>query len=615
MRNKNFSKILIYTFSILFFSFFILFLMVEYSTVDDKLVFELMIDQPFMIFINILPIVFATLFLLGLTGSLGLSFLLNFIIFSLVFLTNRTKILYRVETFKLADLFLGPEAVFMSFKGSYGSDSYGKNIFVICLVAFLFLFFVTRKIKIRDKRFRFAMVALSLLVPTAIFPKIYDSEKIYYNLKVVGNQYNIIDHYSSKGTIYNILYSAYGSKLEKPKGYKKSFYKNLEDKDTSKAVARIKKEKRPHVVWLMGEAFSEISQRDQFVFKEENDPNINYKRIRDESKLWGFLAVNSFGGGTAETEFDVLTGAQSQYFSPKTAASFHNINSPTDSLVSLFKKIGYHTRAFHPGYKWFYGRNHVYRNLGFDEIYFLEDLEKPKFKGDYVSQEQFMDLYLDRLLEDIKNSDQPVFDYAVDIQNHGPYFYDKYKEVLPFETTIELPEKSREVLSSYFIGVKDIDTQLGRLYDRIQELDEPVILVFYGDHGPGLGEGLTINEQLEMTFNFEDFEQEKLYYTTPLVITGNKAGKEYLKTKQVELLSDQTISASFLGSLVLDMLGYTEVDNFFSYNSNIRRQARMFLPNYIYVGEKAYEKNNLPEDIEKKYNEYLGYQYYRIKDK
>lgn len=592
------------------FSFTIFSLMILYSTGNYRDIIFNITENPIILLLNVFPIFFTTFLVYGVTGRLNLSLLVNYLFYTIIFLINKTKIIYRADTFKLTDLNLGVEAMVMNTKGSYGAD---RNGIFILFIGLSILILIVRLINIDNLTMsnRLILSLASLALGGIIFPKFYDNEPLYGRIPTIGNIYNDIDSYNSKGTVYSVIHYAFANKIKAPESYDKDKYKEIESRNTNIVAEEIRNSKRPHILWMMGEAFTEIPQEKIFIFDEESDPNKNYKRLKEEAVYHGNLVTHSFAGGTGDTEFDVLTGAMSMNYSPSDSYAFNTIRKRTKSLASIFDSIGYKTRAFHPGFKWFYRRNTVFTRLGFEEKKFLEDIENPINKGGYVAQDQYAEILLEEFKEGIKSEDA-LFQYSVDIQNHGPYFYDKYKESYPFETTREISDTSKEILGSYFIGVKDIDDSIGKIYDELQKLEEPVIMVFYGDHLPGLGEGMDLFEEIGMSLGNDSFEKEMKTYSTPYIITGNESGRQYLKRENLELEKGQSISVNYLGSVVLDLLNYTGTDNFFTYLSQLRKEFKIISRSYIYKDEKAYRMRELPRDIKEKYEEYLGYQHYRI---
>ena len=127
---------------------------------------------------------------------------------------------------------------------------------------------------------------------------------------------------------------------------------------------------------VMDEAFSDITDSDAFAFTAENDPLPNLHALReDPHAVAGHIVVPGFAGGTANTEFDVLTGMQTNALAAGTTSSFRVVNRNLDSLFRVFGGDGYHTSFFHPGDDWFYNRENVYRWFGAEETVFADQME------------------------------------------------------------------------------------------------------------------------------------------------------------------------------------------------------------------------------------------------
>lgn len=596
---------------ILVFSFLMLGMMFLYSTGSGPNVVANLIDKPVLILLNLLPILVTTLIIYTILGRLKLSLVINFVIYTLIFIVNRVKILYRSDTFRISDLRLGVEGLNMSSQG-YGLDK--VSIFLLIVSFSLLIFLLTiKKVPVFKIYYRLPLLAFVLLVTFLFLPGIFKNDKIYSSIPIHGSFYNTVDNYNSRGTLYSVINNALRTKINPPDNYNKDYFGEIDKKNRDKELEKITRNERPHIIWLMGEAYSELAQEPVFEFTEEDHPNKNLMEIKKDAPFWGSIITHSFGGGTGDTEFDALTGAMSKNYSPYLSSAFNTIIKDTRSLPSLFNDIGYETYAFHPGFEWFYRRSTVYKRLGFSKTKFVESIKNPVNKGDYFSQEVFTDIFLDDFRRSIQG-DKPVFHYGVDIQNHGPYFYDKYGYIYDFSTNVPIKDKSKEILSSYFIGLKDIDKSLGRIYEEINKIDEPIIFVFYGDHLPGLGEGTDIYKELGININGPTFEDEMKTYRTPFFITGNKKGKEYLKTENIEIKNKQSISVNYVGSLVLDLLGYTDGDKFFAYTSDLRKDYRIISNNFIYQDEKAIPLSKISNKDKKRLDEYEGYQYYRIRE-
>ena len=579
---------------------------------SDAPFMEKITRSPLVLLLNFIPIFLTGILFQGIFGRRRFALILNSLFYLIFFTVHRTKVIYRNAPFRISDLALSFEALKMS-QNSYKPDSTSIIIFIVSLFILIFLsrFFKSEKLRLRDRLMGILSIIISSLL---LFNFVYSKDKIYNSLPLNGNVFNLIDHFNSKGFNYTFLFNLKKSFVRPPEGYDKKEMEKRDRVDHGEDISVIKYNPRPNIIWIMGEAFTDLSQDEHFSFAPGNDPNENFKKLQKNSVMHGRIVTPSFGGGTGDTEFDVLTGALTIDCAPDESFAFNAIKRDVSSLPSLFNTIGYKTRAFHPGFAWFYGRQDVYPKLGFKDNFFLENIDQPEMKGGYVSERQFSEIFRSRFLQALENSDEPIFSYGLDIQNHGPYFYDKYGKNLPYQCTVSLSEEAANNFGSYFLGIKDMDIMLGEVYDMIMSLDEPTIMVFYGDHLPGLGSDPSAFDEIGIKLSHDDLEKEIEFYSTPYVIVANESGRAFLNRENVEIQDGNAVSANYLASMVLDMLNYNKVDNFFIYNSEMRKKLPIISRNFIFDGVNTYPRNEVKGEAKEAYEDYKKYEYYRINE-
>ncbi len=579
---------------------------------SDAPFMEKITRSPLVLLLNFIPIFLTGILFQGIFGRRRFALIINSLFYLIFFTVHRTKVIYRNAPFRVSDLALSFEALKMS-QNSYKPDSTSIIIFIVSLFILIFLsrFFKSEKLRVRDR----LMGILSIIISSVLlFNFVYSKDKIYNSLPLNGNVFNLIDHFNSKGFNYTFLFNLKKSFVRPPEGYDKKEMEKRDRVDHGEDISVIKYNPRPNIIWIMGEAFTDLSQDEHFSFAPGNDPNENFKKLQKNSVMHGRIVTPSFGGGTGDTEFDALTGALTIDCAPDESFAFNAIKRDVSSLPSLFNTIGYKTMAFHPGFAWFYGRQDVYPKLGFKDNFFLENIDQPEMKGGYVSERQFSEIFRNRFLQALENSDEPIFSYGLDIQNHGPYFYDKYGKNLPYQCTVSLSEEAANNFGSYFLGIKDMDIMLGEVYDMIMSLDEPTIMVFYGDHLPGLGSDPSAFDEIGIKLSHDDLEKEIEFYSTPYVIVANESGRAFLNRENVEIQDGNAVSANYLASMVLDMLNYNKVDNFFIYNSEMRKKLPIISRNFIFDGVNTYPRNEVKGEAKEAYEDYKKYEYYRINE-
>lgn len=579
---------------------------------SDAPFMEKITRSPLVLLLNFIPIFLTGILFQGIFGRRRFALIFNSLFYLIFFTVHRTKVIYRNAPFRVSDLALSFEALKMS-QNSFKPDFTSIVIFLVTLVILIIIsrFFKSEKLRVRDR----LMGILSIIISSVLlFNFVYSKDKIYNSLPLNGNVFNLIDHFNSKGFNYTFLFNLKKSFVRPPEGYDKKEMENRDRVDHGEDISVIKYNPRPNIIWIMGEAFTDLSQDEYFSFAPGNDPNENFKKLQKNSIMHGRIVTPSFGGGTGDTEFDVLTGALTIDCAPDESFAFNAIKRDVSSLPSLFNTIGYKTMAFHPGFAWFYGRQDVYPKLGFQDNFFLENIDQPEMKGGYVSERQFSEIFRSRFLQALENSDEPIFSYGLDIQNHGPYFYDKYGKNLPYQCTVSLSEEAANNFGSYFLGIKDMDIMLGEVYDMIMSLDEPTIMVFYGDHLPGLGNDPSAFDEIGIKLSHDDLEKEIEFYSTPYVILANESGRAFLNRENVEIQDGNAVSANYLASMVLDMLNYNKVDNFFIYNSEMRKKLPIISRNFIFDGVNTYPRNEVKGEAKEAYEDYKKYEYYRINE-
>lgn len=223
------------------------------------------------------------------------------------------------------------------------------------------------------------------------------------------------------------------------------------------------------------------------------DPVPNWNKLK-ESGSSGFLTVPVVGAGTSNTEMEILTGMKVQFFGPG-EYPFETILKKTtvESTAYILKDLGLATHALHNHRGVFYGRNEIYANLGFDDFtsleYMLDVTKTPKnWARDQVLTDEIMTALTSTAGRD--------YVYTVSVQGHGKYpeeviYEDPAIQITATEgavTTEGAITQGRVNQFEYYIQqIHEMDQFIGDLTDALEEYDEPVVAVFYGDHLPNLG--------------------------------------------------------------------------------------------------------------------------------
>lgn len=451
--------------------------------------------------------------------------------------------------------------------------------------------------------------AAGMAVLTGLILTVYASKDLYDSFKV-SNAYYIPSVFNELGFPYCFCHQFTTYPVDRPAGYSKGeaiSWETGEQPGLGEAVS---------VVMVMNEGFSDITDAPVFTYGAENDPLPNLHALReDPHALSGHVVVPGIAGGTANTEFDVLTGMQTNGITAASTSALRVVNRNLDSLFRVFAADGYQTSFFHPGNNWFYNRENVYRWFGAEETRFAETMEGITYKGRWATDD-YMAGQIEEAFDQAAAEGESLFHYTTTIQNHMSYTADKYGpdyEFPPLETSADLPEDVETLLKVYIEGARDADAMLGRLWRYFQEREEPVILVFFGDHLPYLGDNMLAYAQLGLDPAAPEAERKDPFspYETPYVIWANNAAAAVLDWSRAAAALElpETVSASFLGAAVLELTGRKDESPWFSFVNDLRRELPV-VQRTVYAlpgGEIVYELDEAQSALIQKWRRWSYY--------
>ena len=492
-------------------------------------------------------------------------------------LINRVKITMRSEPFVPRDIVLVKEAA--DAMGNYDLSLPWAQAGVLLL---LILLFVAAGILLPPKKpekkrglVRAAACLLCLLLLVGLVAFVYSSDAVYESFET-EKPYDSCAVADELGFPYYFCYHFSTMSVAKPEGFDRAEAESWEqDYEAPEDAAEL------NVVFAMNEAFSDILNEDVFVFPEGEHPMSVYNELAaGENAYAGHIVIPYFGGGTADTEFDVATGMQTNLLNPNSPSltAFRCVERPMESLYRVFGSEGYTTSFMHPGDGWFYGRDEVYELLGAQEIYFADDMEGLEYKGEWVTDASFAKL-IEQRFEDSVSSGVPDFTYAVTIQNHMSYTEDKYGDYAcpKAETTVELSPEVQTAVDVYAEGIRDANAMLKELTEFYSAQSEPVLLIFFGDHLPYLCDNRAGYRELGLAAaDVSGTEDPFAAYTAPYLIWCNEAGAELLDfdraIESLELPESGRMSACYLGAAVLELTGRGEASSWFGFLNEARRE-------------------------------------------
>lgn len=528
--------------------------------------------QPTLIVLNAMPVGLLLLIFTCLFRNVFFGAALTNLIVCGFSVANRVKIEVRDEPVFPRDLALLKEvgAIVSDYDISYPWGAIGIVVIASLLLVVLGVFIRCKPFPLARLRGWFGsllgIIASGAVLVSLIFT-VYASNDLYNSFKV-SNAYYVPAVFNELGFPYCFCHQFTTYPVDKPDGFSKGQAELWEQE-----AAPQKGEKQPvNVIMVMNEAFSDITDHEAFAFDETNEPLPNLQAMRqDPHAVTGHIVVPNFAAGTANTEFDVMTGIQTNALSATTTSAMRVVNRNLDSLFRVYGENGYHTSYFHPGDNWFYNRENVLAWMGAEETRFTNGMENMETKGRWVT-DQYLVGQIQNEFEETVAGGNTLFHYMTTIQNHMSYTPDKYGEGYSYPDVplnISVSGHVETLLKVYIEGARDADAMLGQLKEYFSAQEKPVVLVFFGDHLPYLGDNQVGYEELGMAA--EPYWADLASYETPFVIWANDTAFEMLDWSAAAELPE-TISASFLGAAVLELTGHSSDSSWFSFLNDLRRE-------------------------------------------
>jgi phosphoglycerol transferase MdoB-like AlkP superfamily enzyme len=269
----------------------------------------------------------------------------------------------------------------------------------------------------------------------------------------------------------------------------------------------------------------------------------------------GHLISPAFGGGTANAEFELLTGMSASFVPDGAFPYQHYLLKPVEALPSLFRGAGYHTAAIHPFHAWYWSRDVVYPLLGFDEFQSLADFPAAKLEGPWVSDEEVVD----RILQELSDESRPQFVMAITMSTHGPYSL-PLSGAEEVQVLGELSPDNKLLLTNYAHKIRQTDRALERLVRKLEARPRKTLLVVFGDHLPMLGPNYSLYRETGFLKEpWTDAQRERMS-EVPVVLWSNFA----MPRQQVHL------SMGMLAPRILEAAGM-KPHGFFSFLTELSR--------------------------------------------
>lgn len=387
-----------------------------------------------------------------------------------------------------------------------------RNVVAVCLV------------------FLFTFLSSSLAISTGVV------ETFFGNLAYAYRDY---------GVVYCFTNTWLNTGIHKPAKYSKESILSIFDKnelgDDNAMLLKQKDvdEQYPNILFLQLESFIDPMTIKSIELSE--DPCPNFRKLMSEYSS-GQLLVPACGAGTANVEFEVLTGLSVKFFGPGEYPYKAILKEETgESLAYDLDSLGYKSHAIHNHRAVFYNRNTVFSNIGFDTFTSVEYMKNVAKTPKNWAKDKALTECIEDALDSSEGRDMI---YTISVQGHGKY---PSEQVIldPKIQVLSAPSEELKWKYEYYVNqIYEMDQFIGDLIDKLSKRDEPIMLAMYGDHIPAI----------DMTE--DDLESGNLYATQYLIWNNFGLPKD-----------DENLHTYQLASHMMDMVDL-QVGTIFTYQQN-----------------------------------------------
>ncbi len=365
--------------------------------------------------------------------------------------------------------------------------------------------------------------------------------------KLVVNLWSVNDTYNTCGFLLSSAVSVQYMTSEEPEGYSNARLEKIYQESVERLeerADRISEEaiQPVNLICIMNESLAEMKVNGSY---ETNIPYFSFLDQLKENTVYGSLCVPVYGSLTSNTEYEFLTGDSMALLPVHSIAYQFFVLPESMSMVSTLKEQGYRTVAMHPypGENW--NRINCYENFGFDEFLdeeYYADSEQLRL---YVSDKADYDKIIG-LVEEKEHPDDKLFVFNVTMQNHGGYesIYENFQQEVWLTGDLE----GKYPKADQFLSLmKKSDDAFRYLIEYFEGIEEPTMIVMFGDHQPGVESEFF--EDVSGVKNSEmPHEEQLMWYETPFLIWTNY---------EQESEDMGRLSSVFLASHVLDRANVT----------------------------------------------------------
>ena len=373
-------------------------------------------------------------------------------------------------------------------------------ITVLIVIAYLVTAFLLNP-QLDRKKFRIpvrilpGIACLGAVVLLVITPSV--AQPIYrtfgLDTKEANNTFILNEKYDNNGFIAFFLQTGsegFSSELEQPENYEENSVNIIDSylAEPEEDGAAFEQGK-PNVVVIMSESYADFR-----VFEELEDTiGDTYESLDAAAELgWqGTAIAPTYASYTVRTEFELMFGLPVKSLDDPSMPNRVLLDRAQPTIPAYYKTWGYNTAYIHPYLASFYGRNRIYANFGYDTMIFDTDFTVPvEYFGTYIDDNTI----LNQIEQLMTESEEPMFIHTTTMQNHQPYDQGTGDE---FDNYLEWVQHTSEGLEDFLV--------------RMEQFEEPTVILFIGDHFPSLRGDDGIYAQLGITSENCDTLYEQKY--------------------------------------------------------------------------------------------------------
>ena len=491
----------------------------------------------------------------------------------------------RVTPFSYTDFKMLPDLFAMQNTNYFTAEEATVVVsIVVSFIVFLVLFFIKGP-KYQGKRHH---VLSPVAIAALLIIGIPVTTQAAQNSNIIASYFaNIAQGYSDYGFVYGFSTSVVGRGMSKPDDYSKDSVETIESQvNASKETTTVSSDTEPNIICILLESF--IDPYDVNFLQMSEDPIPTFHSL-EENYSTGYLTVPVVGAGTANTEFEMLTGMSMQYFGTgeypyKTILKQADCPS-VESIASDLSKIGYGTHVVHNNTATFYSRNNAFSKMGFDTFTSKELMNIAEYtpSGSWPTDKVLVN-------ETVKAMDatenQSDFVYTITVGSHGDYPTEKIIEN-PQITVTGAPDEASNNQWEYYVNmIHNTDNFIKELIDAVSKRDENTIIVMFGDHLPTMG------------LEDSDMKSGDIFKTKYATWNNFGLAKEDADLKAYQLLAHVTDQ---IGIHEGTIFSYTQTQADSSTYENGLEQLQydlLYGERYAYNGNDLYPATDLVMDVE-----------------